>query len=133
MSMFLSNWFGIISLYWYFKLWCNFFIFFRIGRTIVCTNFGQEVFLFQRLAIASKESLLKDFPQEWLHWIEVELACERKATNSTWYNAPAVLLAMLVWKVSKSYLMFNNSYTKSLSCGNLWLSFDFIRKSLMQL
>ena len=84
-----------------------YFIFIRIGRTIVCTDFVQEVFLFQKLAISSKESLLKDFPQEWLHWIEVELACERKATKSTWYNAPTVLLAMLVWKVSKSYLMFN--------------------------
>ena len=105
MSKFLSNWFGLISFYWYFKLWCNFFIFFRIGRTTVCTNFGQEVFLFQKLVVlASKESLLKEFPQEWLHWIEVELACERKATKSTWYNAPAVLLAMLIWRFAKTLL-----------------------------
>lgn len=72
---------------------------YRIGRTTVCTNFGQEIFLFQKLAMASKESLLKDFPAEWIHWIEVELACERRGAKGTWYNAPAVLLAMLVWKV----------------------------------
>ena len=46
---------------------CSFFYKIRIGRTIVCTNFCQEAFLFQKLAIASKESSLKDFPQEWLH------------------------------------------------------------------
>ena len=74
--------------------------YFRIGRTTVCTNFGQEVFLFQKLAMASKESLLKDFPNDWIHWIEVELACERKVAKGTWYNAPVVLLAMLMWKVS---------------------------------
>ena len=73
---------------------------FRIGRTTVSTNFGQEIFFFQKLAMASKESLLKDFPNDWIHWIEVELACERKVAKGTWYNAPAVLLAMLVWKVS---------------------------------
>ena len=77
---------------------CIYFI--RIGRTTVCTNFGQEIFLFQKLAMASKESMLKDFPAEWIHWIEVELACERRGAKSTWYNAPAVLLAMLVWKVN---------------------------------
>ena len=80
----------------------------RIGRTTVCTNFGQEVFLFQKLAIASKESLIKDFPQDWLHWIEVELACERKATKGTWYNAPAILLAMLVWKVNISFSLYTS-------------------------
>ena len=71
----------------------------RIGRTTICTNFGQELFLFQKLAMASKDSLVKDFPKEWLHWIEVELSYEKKATKVTWYNAPALLLAMLVWKV----------------------------------
>ena len=38
--------------------------------------------------MASKESLLKDFPNDWIHWIEVELACERKVAKGTWYNAP---------------------------------------------
>ena len=78
-------------------------ILFMIGRTTICTNFGQEVFLFQKLAIANKESLIKDFHQDWLHWIEVELACgERKDTKGTWYSAPAILLAMLMWKVKIS-------------------------------
>ena len=62
----------------------------RIGRTTVCTNFGQEIFLFQKLAMSSKESLLKDFPADWIHWIEVELACEQKGSKGTLYNAPAV-------------------------------------------
>ena len=77
----------------------------RIGRNTVCTNFGQEIFLFQKLAMAIKESLIKDFPTDWIHWIEVELACERKGNKGTWYNAPAVLLAMLVWKVC--IILFN--------------------------
>ena len=48
--------------------------------------------------MASKESLLKDFPNDWIHWIKVELACDYKGSKGTWYNAPIVLLAMLVWK-----------------------------------
>ncbi|KAI5067062.1 hypothetical protein GOP47_0017590 [Adiantum capillus-veneris] len=70
----------------------------EIGRTTVSTNFGQEIFLFQKLAVASKDSLMKDFPQDWIRWIEVELACEKKASKGSWYNAPALLLAMLIWK-----------------------------------
>lgn len=88
----------------------------RVGRTTICTNFGQEIFLFQKLAMASKDSLLKDFPQEWLHWIEVELSCERKAAKGTWYNAPAILIAMLVWKVGKQvHLQMNFFIIQSFS------------------
>lgn len=93
-----------IQYHYIYVVLCLLFYLRRIGRTTICTNFGQEIFLFQKLAMASKESLLKDFPKEWLHWIEVELACERKAAKGTWYNAPAVLLAMLAWKVGKILL-----------------------------
>lgn len=105
----------------------------RIGRTTVCTNYGQEVFLFQKLAMASKESLLKDFPKDWLHWIEVELACERKGAKGTWYNAPAVLLAMLVWKVCKSLFSIGSVFDIHGSNFLMRNIVVFDRKSLMQL
>ena len=74
--------------------------FFRIVTTHVTPTFGHELFLFQNFGTCNKESLLAQLSEEDKKWVQVELQAEQKFSMSLWYNIPATILALLVWKVS---------------------------------